>query len=366
MPSGFKHWFCLALAACLLGFDQSPSAASGLGAMPPTGNRLSLVVAANTLLGSGAAVRVPVSEIELPRGNPLIDPLQFTAPETLLFDGAASGKLNTTSLVDAALVAGGLIDPQSIERYQAKYAALREQLSQRIEQLRADQASDPILARIEAIHQSLYHHVLTGGYSADATDLAATLDTGVYNCASATILFVALAGDVGLDAQAIELPGHVRAVIEASDHQYEIEVTCPAWPEAVKSEPRIQSDGSEIRSYHLRRANVSTAGREVSLLGLLAMIYYNRGVDAFNSNRFAESIAANRRALLLDPDNRLAYGNLLAAINNWALALGDRGNFAEAETLLKEGRQFDPAHLPFVHNAEHLRLMELQAQSAKE
>ena len=69
-------------------------------------------------------------------------------------------------------------------------------------------------------------------------------------------------------------------------------------------------------------------------------------------------------ALLLDPDNRLAYGNLLAAVNNWALALGDCGNFADAESLLNEGRQFDPTHLPFVHNAEHLQQMQLQAEVA--
>ena len=301
----------------------------------------------------------------MPRGNPLTDPLQFSAQESLLFNDAAAGKFNG-SLVDAALIAGGVTDPHTIQRSEAKYFAIRQQLSHLVDGSRADQAGDPVLDRIQSIHQTLYRHLLTGGYSADATDLATTLDTGVYNCASATLLFVALAVDIGLDARAVEFPGHVRAVVEASDRQYQIEATCPAWPDAVKVEPRNSVVASDSYSFSLRRVSSPPGSREISSLGLLAMIYYNRGVDAFNEIRFAESIAASRRALLLDPDNRLAYGNLLAAVNNWALALGDCGNFADAESLLNEGRQFDPTHLPFVHNAEHLRQMQSQSASANQ
>ena len=123
----------------------------------------------------------------------------------MLFNDAAAGKFNG-SLVDAALIAGGVTDPHTIQRSEAKYFAIRQQFSHLVDGLRADQAGDPVLDRIELIHQTLYRHSLTGGYSADATDLATTLDTGVYNCASATLLFVALAVDIGLDARAVSFP----------------------------------------------------------------------------------------------------------------------------------------------------------------
>ena len=87
------------------------------------------------------------------------------------------------------------------------------------------------------------------------------------------------------------------------------------------------------------------------------MIYYNRGIDAFNERRFGDAIAANRRALMLDSDNQIARGNLMAAANNWALALCDAGYFAEAERLLTDGQQFDPGHLAFAHNAAHVQQM---------
>jgi tetratricopeptide (TPR) repeat protein len=209
------------------------------------------------------------------------------------------------------------------------------------------------------IHHVL-HHLLLRTYDANATDLATTFDTGVYNCASATLLYVALAGEVGLNARAVELPGHVRVEVNAGDDRYEIEITCPTWPDAVRrlSPSPLAGEG---------RGEGDAEGknrREVSALGLVAMIYYNRGIDAFYDHRYAEAVAANRRALLLDPDNGAARGNLLAAVNNWALALGDAGRYADAESLLAAGLRYDPTHAPFIHNAAHVQQLWSQSQAA--
>ena len=95
--------------------------------------------------------------------------------------------------------------------------------------------------------------------------------------------------------------------------------------------------------------------------GLVAMVYYNRGVDAFNDRRFADAVEANRKALLLDPENRMARGNLLASVNNWSLALCDAGHYAEARSLLAEGRRFDPTHEAFATNAAHVERVSRQA-----
>ena len=142
-------------------------------------------------------------------------------------------------------------------------------------------------SQIELIHRLLHQRLLHGGYDANATDLAGTFDTGVYNCASATLLFVALAEQLNLNAHAVELPGHVRAVIDCGDKSCEVEATCPAWSGAVRW---LSSSASRERQR-------PEAGREVSPLGLLAMIYYNRGVDAVYHSRYAEAVTANRKAL---------------------------------------------------------------------
>jgi hypothetical protein len=276
--------------------------------------------------------------IDLPRGNPLTDRLELTAAERELFADAGEGRLRRLTLLDAGLVACGA-DDSAANYARERFYATRSELAQLLTQ-EAQRGSDE-LRRVQLVHQVLHQRLLGGGYDPNATNLAATLQSGVYNCASATLLFVALASDLNISAQAMKLPGHVRAVVECVGEPYEIEVTCPAWNSAVR---RLSSGQFQSQEN----------GRVVSPLGLVAMIYYNRGVDAFNERRFGESLAANRRALLLDPQDNTARGNMLAAVNNWALALCDAGYYAEAEHLLADGQQFEPNHATFAHNAAHV------------
>src|SRR5262245_12886190 len=306
-----------------------------------------LLLAAQPVSATSTAEWRPAkASVEIPQGDPLTAPLEFSPAQRGLFADIADGHLGELLLVDAALVACGVIDATELDRHRGQFASARDELLRTA----ADrglprgnhQTENEKLQQAELVHRILHQCLLRGDYDADATDLATTLDTGIYNCASATLLFVALAGELGLDAHAVELPGHVRAVVDRGSRQFEIEVTCPGWRGAVRD---VGSRGS------------GSAGnrRDVSPLGLLAMIYYNRGIDAFNDRRFAQAVALNRRALLLDPENRTARGNLLAAVNNWALALCDARQFAAAESLLAAGQQFDPGHLPFTQNAAHVQ-----------
>jgi tetratricopeptide (TPR) repeat protein len=299
-------------------------------------------------------------EVAPPLGNPLTDALTLSTAERRLFTDASDGRLDELSLLEAALVACGVDEPAAASRYQQRFAAASDELRAAIGTSSRHDAGtrDEGLRPVAAVHRVLHERLLHGGYDTNATDLAGTLDTGVYNCASATLLFVALCEPLGVAAQAVELPGHVRCLVEINAEQFEIEVTCPNWPQAQR---RISS-GVSLLDEPAVASTASGARRRVTSLGLLAMIYYNRGVDAFELRRYAEATAANRRALLLDPSNQTARGNLLAAVNNWALALCDAGRLADAETLLAAGQQFDPDHRPFAHNAGHVRRLSSQTQ----
>src|ERR1700690_1659609 len=61
--------------------------------------------------------------VELPRGNPLADPLDLRSGETELFADAPDGRLHRISLVDAALVACGADDLTTIEDARRRIAA---------------------------------------------------------------------------------------------------------------------------------------------------------------------------------------------------------------------------------------------------
>jgi hypothetical protein len=279
-----------------------------------------------------------VRGIALPQGDPLTIPLQLSAAEQRLFDDVEDGRLDEHSLVEAALVASGAENTDEIKFYADQFAALQAESRRLCETL------PDAITKAEAIHR-LLHAQLLRRYDADTTNIAATFNSGVYNCASATLLFVSLAADAGLNVQAFELPGHVRAAITEDANQWEIEITSPKWNEAVR-----QLD-AEIPNR-----------RDVSPIGLIAMVYYNQGIDVFHDRQFAAAIAANRRALLLDDNNREARGNLLASVNNWALALCESRQFDAAEKLLADGLNFDASHQAFTHNAAYARKLRMQAR----
>jgi hypothetical protein len=312
-----------------------------------------------------------------------------------MFAAAANDRLEKGSLIEAALVASGATEPAVLERYRAQFESLRDQLLLHHLLPGEGRGEGDTLEKIHLIHH-LLHTQLLERYDASATDLGGTFDTGTYNCASATLLFVALAGRIDLKASGIELPGHVRAIVAGEDARYEVEVTCPAWGQAVRrTEPssagkrqsknsaasmgwlgstegspqRVETGGSAALdpSHPSAVAEESQRedrpGREVLPAGLVAMVYYNRGVDAFNDRRFGDAVEVNRKALLLDPENRAARGNLLASVNNWALALCDAGHYGEAQSLLAAGRRFDPTHEAFFTNAAHVERVSTQAHA---
>ncbi len=298
------------------------------------------------LLGGGALVHARSESagqarpsanrtVDLPKGNPLTAPLRLSTAESAAFDSA---KWKGSNLIAAALAAGGCEEPARIVAYLARYEQLCIALG---DELGARPTPDKCVA---SIHRLLHRQVLKGGYRAEQNSLAATFDAGEFNCATATLLYVALASDCGLDAAAVELPGHVRAVVRCDRDRCEIEATCADEHQAIRwSYSPINSSAAGEHAF-----------RAVSARGLVAMLYYNRGVDAFHAGRFADSIAANRRALRLDAANELARGNLLATVNNWSLALAANGHFVAAESLLAAGREFAPQHQPFMHNAAHI------------
>ena len=94
--------------------------------------------------------------------------------------------------------------------------------------------------------------------------------------------------------------------------------------------------------------------REISPIQLTAMIYYNRGIELLAEKRFSDAAGANAKAIRLDPLNSTAQGNFLATINNWAIDLGNAGDYARAADLLRQGLAIDPHYEAFSLNFVHV------------
>ena len=267
-------------------------------------------------------------------GAPLRPPV-VTGPsaalEHRLLDDAADGELHDHSLLSAALIASGVDDRDRLPGYEKKLSALHSELRSQVKHLPSPRD------RAATVLTLLHRDVLTGAFDASCSSVAATLDTGRYNCVTTTILFVALAEAIDLPTSIIHAPGHVRVRIEGSS-PLELEPTCAAW--FTQAEPQLLP--------------TREATRVIAFTALLGKLYYNRGIEALEARQFADAIDAFERSRALDSLDSTAQQNLLAALNNGALALCDERQFVAASQWLAKAERLDPAYPPLAANDLHL------------
>jgi tetratricopeptide (TPR) repeat protein len=246
------------------------------------------------------------------------------AEAALLADGA-DGQLDEHSLVEAALVASRVDDAATRARYSRQFDAWLGELRRSA----SDWADDR--QRAEAVFDFLHQRILRGTYHADRTDLTHVFECGDYNCLSSTVLFTCLARPLGLNVTAVEAPNHVASRLMANGRSYDIETTCAAWFRAGGKSPW-------------------TAHREVTDAGLVAIIYYNRGVDLAERQALAQACEANWKAWRLDPESATIRSNFLASLNNRALELSREHRFAESVQVLRFGQTLAPTYDKFALN----------------
>ncbi len=283
------------------------------------------------------------------------DPFELAPLEARMLADAADGAFRSCSLVEAGLIASGIVRPDDLERHLARYAAWRKHA----QRLCTHETSQ--LAQAQVLFEFIHREILTGGYDARATELIRVFDEGKFNCASASLLFTALATDCRLKVHAIERPRHATCALDIDGERTTIETTCPEWFQLTPGQRREAEKSVVARTTIGQRPS---AGREIRAAELVAVVYYNRGVDLLEDKQFAAAISVNLRALRLDPENETAFGNLLASINNWSLALCEAGDFAQAIALLDRGRSLAPDHEPFRTNARHVYRTWIQSLAA--
>lgn len=285
-----------------------------------------------------AAAGAHVASPQPPADSPL---------EARLLADAADGRWDDFTLLGAALVASGVNDPKTLQRYEAQVAGLVHELSSQ------GGLPGPPCAKARAILEFMHRRILVGGYAPDATDLTLALDQGRFNCVSASVLFEDLAERFGLSVRGVELAGHTMSRLIVPGQRLDIQTTCPSWFQALDA-PEAQAELVQATPGKPLREEQATP-RELSKVALVATIYYNRGVERLGRRRFAEAAAANVKALRLDPASTAARGNLVATLNNWAIDLSAQGRHAEAMALLRQGLAIDPVHAALRINAAYLR-----------
>jgi hypothetical protein len=257
---------------------------------------------------------------------------RISRQEAQLLADAADGRLDRHRLFEAAVIASGVTPQEQAECWRRVGELERE--------LRRVLAGAPTQENARTIFEFLHRRVLCGGYEEHASNVAVTLNGGPYNCLSAVVLFVELAGRFGLDVVAVQAPGHVYCRLAGSERM-DIELTCPSWFEraAREQKPAALSRDRE---------------RLLSPVELVALVYFNRGVEELKRREFAAAAAANLMALALDPASRTAEDNLVSTVNNWALAVAGEGQPSAALRLVEAARRVAPGNSHLLLNERYL------------
>ena len=286
---------------------------------------------------------------------------------------AMDGQWNTCDQFHAALVAEGNRTPREIARMESRMDQIVREMRQRLDSAEAAEEGAAARTLTENLFRYLHENVLTAKYDINCTDPGQVLETGRYNCVSATLFFNVLAERVGLNACALEMPGHALSRVSYATLQgprsFDLETTYAGWFSLRTDEQRRAATESKIASnaapqpYTVAKPVVNANGtaelpvptkklRELTPVQFIAIIYYNQGFDHLNANRYPEAIAANIKALQLDPESENAWKNLMAAINNWAIACIDKNQnrFDLAAELLDYGVQLDETYEMFRAN----------------
>ena len=210
---------------------------------------------------------------------------------------------------------------------------------------------------LDFMHQKVFvKYVLEG------TTINNLLEHGYYNCVTASLLFCSLAEKAGLNVTAVELPGHAMCWVYLSDgERLQVETTCGNWFK-YRNDPETQQkvicklirDASPQLKDQSDKMLLLQVPQPISDKRLIAKIYYNRGVDLLSSADYAGALEANAIAYCLDLQSETTFGNLLATMNNWAIALCREGKYEEATALLREGLRHQPNYPPFKNNHTHV------------
>lgn len=283
------------------------------------------------------------------RLNSLIEQ-SLSEPEHRLLEDARDGQFDHHTLLEAALIAGGVEDAAVRGRYQQQFDCWVKEIKSESQSLLNQKSSEQELAR--CIFEYMHRTILTGGYSLHSTNLADIFEQGRFNCVSATLLYCCLAKHFGLDVRGLETVGHAMSCLILPNERIEIESTCPRWFH-LASNPQRRAELVE-KTIGIRPDDQSKNYRLVSEVELVATIYYNRGLDMLAESNFTGALAANATALTLDPSNQTAHGNLLAVLNNWAISLASTGKYLEAISLLETGVRVDPNFTTFHANILHV------------
>lgn len=277
----------------------------------------------------------PANALQLLEGLGMLGPAEFALSdaEREIFASRAEGSFDQRAFEETALLASGVTDPVARQGYIARLDAIETAARDALD-------TDAPPARLGAdLLPWLHRTVMTGGYVERQTDLSVVLDEGQFNCVSSAVLYAAIGRRLGLDVRAIEVPDHAFAIVYDGVDHMDVETTTP---EGFDPRRERLAAFEELTGYVYIPESNRSKRREIGRAGLVALIYYNHGVEALRTDRYNDALLHNFRALSLDSEFTSAVQNALVALGNWSASLADSGQWEAATQVAALGTRLAP------------------------
>jgi hypothetical protein len=247
--------------------------------------------------------------------------------ELQLLHDAEAGRLQSMSLGEASLLAAGVRDDAGRHNYLQKLDRIEAEARRAIGAARTPAEVGSRL--LESLHKG----PMSGGYSSGQCNLATLLDTGKFNCVSATVIYNIMARRLGLKVGAHEVPEHIFSVVFDGRRWLDVETT-NAHGFAAKPD-RSSLEKLRAKSKYPNTSIQSGFRYPVDDLGLVAVEYFCNGTLLGKDDRRPEAVASKLFALAIDPANRNASNSTLREIDGWCKDLMNAKKFGSAAQLAK-------------------------------
>jgi tetratricopeptide (TPR) repeat protein len=249
----------------------------------------------------------------------------MTAMERALAAHARDGSLESTTLLDAALLASGV--PETEIPTAAK--RIRSALAPAIARAKTEPTE---AARGKALLVALHDTVLRR-YELTATELDHLERTGEYNCLSSAIIYLVASEGLLRTARGVVTPHHafVRVVIDGKTIDVETTSNAGFNPDRSKmSYAEVRQIAGEDVTHEAFLEGLKQA-EELPSLSLVAAVYSNRSIVLAHRGDLAAA------ALAIDRGARMATGGLQKRLADWRASLLSKG----AKELVELGRYDD-------------------------
>jgi len=263
--------------------------------------------------------------------------------EASLFADAKNGKLAAWSQAEAILVASGVQEKQRRARYLAQIDQLVAEAKIMIRK------GKTVYQQGELLLAWMHKRVLISGYQENQSSFSTLLDTGKFNCVSSSALYGILGQKLGLDIRAIEVPDHTFSIFYDGARHVDVETTSPAGFDPA-SRPEVLAQFTRQTGFNYISEKDQDKRREVTGLGLAALIYYNHGVELAKKRKYQEALLANFCALSLDAKMKTAVHNVLAVLANWSKELVGQKHYTQAVEVVEMGLGLAPKDATLLNN----------------